>query len=1059
MKPLILKMKAFGSYAEETVVNFNDLDSGLYLITGDTGAGKTTIFDAMVYALYGEASGSDRSNRDVAAMLHSDFVDKSVDTVVSLEFVHHNKKYKVERKIHFPKSRSGSEYGKPTISALLYEDDTNKTIEKPIEVTSRVTEIIGLDVNQFKQIIVLAQGEFQKFLTASSEDRNIILGKLFDNSTYVRFQNRLKEASKILERKVDEDEQCIRLKMDSFNCPENEDTLLYTFENPDYIENIEQLVDKEKEEKRKLESKYKEIEGKEQTLLIKKTTLEKNNEELDNLKKYEINYQKLAKEKSDKEKLDNSLKKVEKINKEVSPLKKSYEDASVRLEKNEEEIRDTSEKLAISAKKKDIATEAYRKVSKLTAENTKFATELNQLNSQLEKFKPFNETKKKLNDQKIQVNQVQNEIDNLKEKQTLYESNKKELESKISETKQLADLYADRKIAYDKAIKQYESLMKKDGLIQKIDKVNQENKQIESLKRDELELNLEVQDKKKTYDNLYSSFLKSQANQLAKELKIKLESDNEADCPVCRHHLSRTDVKNLVVDENKIITSEEVDEAKSNYDDANKKFVDKQTSVSTKEAEVNTLKNSTVDYAKQMNLNITTYDELTIDFITNLKVNLSEEKDEKKRLFTISDHAKKDLEQLEFKQKTNESKLQENTDNINKKNEAKNSQSIQLTKIETELSNIEKELNGLTEEAVNASINNAQNKISKNNSEITTITKNKEEAEKEYSANEGGLESLKITHKSLETELIQKKEEYQKALNENHLNDEKDYETAISIALPDVNKWINETREEIQRYKEELKSCIDQLNNQKEKCKDFEYSDIAKIGEELQEIREKKTELNSSKELLSKQYENHHSTLVYIKEKYENIRHYIPIKERLLKLSNLANATNNTDGGKITFDRYVMGNAFAEILDAANRHLVIMASGQFELIHQTKAGRRNEQAGLDISVLDVFTGEQRKPETLSGGEKFQVSMALALGLSDVVQNHAGGKKIDTMYIDEGFGTLDESVLSKAIEVLNNIAGENRQIGIISHVERLEESIPQKIVVTKTDKGSSLKIVK
>ena len=179
MKPLILKMKAFGSYVEETVVNFNDLDSGLYLITGDTGAGKTTIFDAMVYALYGEASGSDRSNRDVAAMLHSDFVDKSVDTVVSLEFVHHNKKYKVERKIHFPKSRSGSEYGKPTISALLYEDDTNKTIEKPIEVTSRVTEIIGLDVNQFKQIIVLAQGEFQKFLTASSEDRNIILGKLF----------------------------------------------------------------------------------------------------------------------------------------------------------------------------------------------------------------------------------------------------------------------------------------------------------------------------------------------------------------------------------------------------------------------------------------------------------------------------------------------------------------------------------------------------------------------------------------------------------------------------------------------------------------------------------------------------------------------------------------------------------------------------------------------------------------------------------------------------------------------------------------------------------------
>lgn len=154
-----------------------------------------------------------------------------------------------------------------------------------------------------------------------------------------------------------------------------------------------------------------------------------------------------------------------------------------------------------------------------------------------------------------------------------------------------------------------------------------------------------------------------------------------------------------------------------------------------------------------------------------------------------------------------------------------------------------------------------------------------------------------------------------------------------------------------------------------------------------------------------------------------------------------------------------MGNAFAEILEAANVHLSIMAAGEFELIHQTRGEGKSSQAGLGIDVLDVFTGEQRKPDSLSGGEKFQVSMSLALGLSDVVQNHAGGKKIDTMYIDEGFGTLDEDVLSKAIDVLNTIAGDSRQIGIISHVERLEESITQKIVVKKTNKGSTLQIVK
>ena len=150
-----------------------------------------------------------------------------------------------------------------------------------------------------------------------------------------------------------------------------------------------------------------------------------------------------------------------------------------------------------------------------------------------------------------------------------------------------------------------------------------------------------------------------------------------------------------------------------------------------------------------------------------------------------------------------------------------------------------------------------------------------------------------------------------------------------------------------------------------------------------------------------------------------------------------------------------MGNSFVQILNAANIYLFVMASGQYELIHQTRGDHKSSQAGLDIEVLDVFTGEQRKPDSLSGGEKFQVSMALALGLSDVVQNLASGKKIDTMSIDVDFGTLDEAVLSKAIEVLTNIAGDKRQIGIISYVDRLEESIQQKIVVKKTDKGSTL----
>ena len=165
-----------------------------------------------------------------------------------------------------------------------------------------------------------------------------------------------------------------------------------------------------------------------------------------------------------------------------------------------------------------------------------------------------------------------------------------------------------------------------------------------------------------------------------------------------------------------------------------------------------------------------------------------------------------------------------------------------------------------------------------------------------------------------------------------------------------------------------------------------------------------------------------------------------------------------SEGGKLSFDRYVMGAVFREILEMANRRLAVISGGRYELIHRTTASRVNANAGLEIEVLDVTTGKQRSSASLSGGEAFYTSLALALGLSDVVQNHAGGKKLDALFIDEGFGTLDDDMLGKALEVLNQLTEGNRLVGIISHVDKLDASIPQKIVVTNNGSmGSSLKM--
>ena len=152
-----------------------------------------------------------------------------------------------------------------------------------------------------------------------------------------------------------------------------------------------------------------------------------------------------------------------------------------------------------------------------------------------------------------------------------------------------------------------------------------------------------------------------------------------------------------------------------------------------------------------------------------------------------------------------------------------------------------------------------------------------------------------------------------------------------------------------------------------------------------------------------------------------------------------------------------MGAVFREILEMANRRLELMSGGRYELVHKVGTERRNAKAGLEIEVLDNSTGVLRPSGSLSGGEAFFTSLALALGLSDVVQNHAGGKQMEALFIDEGFGTLSDDVLDKALDVLNGLTEGNRLVGVISHVDRLGESIPQKIRVRSGEKGSTLSL--
>jgi exonuclease SbcC len=180
-------------------------------------------------------------------------------------------------------------------------------------------------------------------------------------------------------------------------------------------------------------------------------------------------------------------------------------------------------------------------------------------------------------------------------------------------------------------------------------------------------------------------------------------------------------------------------------------------------------------------------------------------------------------------------------------------------------------------------------------------------------------------------------------------------------------------------------------------------------------------------------------------------------QERVSRLDTLAKAANGNLAGqaRLPFELYLQATYFDRILQEANRRFYTLSSGQFELVRSKEASGLRSQTGLDLNVLDHYTGRERSVSTLSGGESFLAALSLALGLSDVIQRENGGIRLEAMFVDEGFGSLDEDALAQAIRVLTQLAGDSRMVGIISHVAELRESIPQQIRVKRSHTGSSL----
>ena len=350
MKPITLEMTAFGSYAEKAVIRFGDFRQGLFLISGETGAGKTMIFDAIAFALYGKASGNERE----AMKMHCDRVPPSVDTEVKLVFRQGGQEYTVARTLHFSRKRGTDEYGDAKQDAVLTEPD-GITVKGQEKVNERCTELLGMDVEQFRKIVMLAQGEFREFLKAGSDKKNEILGRLFDNTAFTRYQELLGGARKLLaDRRQENQDRLAELLREGF--PE-EERAKYHPEHPDFLGELGRLVEADEAKRNEQEARRGKAGKALQALSTELGAAEGVNRDLDDLAAKRAALAEMDARKAEMDFAESNVRNVATVQHTVMPKIRARKDAEEALEKNgreiralEEEIREGGEKLAAAKK-------------------------------------------------------------------------------------------------------------------------------------------------------------------------------------------------------------------------------------------------------------------------------------------------------------------------------------------------------------------------------------------------------------------------------------------------------------------------------------------------------------------------------------------------------------------------------------------------------------------------------------------------------------------------------------------------------------------------------------
>ena len=1036
MRPIKLTISAFGPYASKQVIDFEELKGrNIFVISGKTGAGKTTIFDAISYALYGEASGESRETDS----LRSHFADDNTETYVELEFELRGEKYTVNRVPKQKKKKArGEGYTEKSADATLTLPD-GKVITKVKNVTDKIIEILGITREQFKQIVMLAQGEFKKLLLADSVEREGIFRKIFNTYDFEKIQAELKDKAANLSknRTKSKHEMEINLK----NIKGEHDIVIDEYVDfPLVIEKLKDLLERDNNIYKTLNEEGKEVDNNLQVKNQEKAIIETNN---NLLKEKEIITKALEELLSKEDEYKNKSKTIidGKNAKEVKYIEDKLIETTKKLTKREEDYNLSLKNIDSLKLKQEEANKLLQIEESKECDREKLSVEINNLNKLEEKIIELDSLNNKVmhlkqseENSKLQI------INNKKETEEL----KKSKEEKELQLKDIATLET-KKVELESDIKAKNKTLDEVRELFKVIRSFQ-NTYIEhnNKAKEYKEFEVEYKKVKENYEKMDDLYQKEQAGILASKLQ-----ENEP-CPVCgsTNHPNKATIKENL----KIPTKEELKVAKENLDKLEKENLEKINNLTT-------LNSNKTTYLEQVNnhlsmlsatLNIDkTFNSETAKVVKNLGTEL------KSVIDKLKDELLKVIDKISLKEKIEKelnlitTTINEREQSLIKLEECEKNYTTELTQNITKIDEYKKEIpENITDlKTLNNLIEVKTKELNISKEKLAKLRLENENLAKKLEGENSTSKEINKSIEELKLEIANNKANFNEAIKEQGFDNIQTYEDAkLQISM------VESLEKEVENYNSELKLTKAKQEDIINKTKDIVFMDITTIDEEIRSIQNNKKELESKLREL-------HAIIVGNKTILKNVENlnieFKEIEEEYKVLGELADLANGKKAPYISFERYILASYFEDIIEAANIRLEKMTGDRFSLIRKTSKSKGAGQKGLELEIYDNYTDSSRDVSSLSGGESFKASLSLALGLSDIVQSNAGGVSLDTMFVDEGFGTLDPQSLDNAIDSLLELQRGGRLVGIISHVEELKERIDAKLEVTSTSKGSKV----